>query len=805
MDINKVLTEYDNMFGVNSTGEIEKYLWAKLDEAFEEKDFPSALSILNELMGFCRDTGQREKGIRCCSKVMDLMADMRLDENYEYATVLLNVANAYRAFGYFRESGELYEKVEKIYREKLPEGEFNYASLYNNWALLCQETEDFEDARKKLEKALSIADRYPGAVIEQATTRTNLAVTLIRLNQEEEAEKCLKKALMVYEADGGKNYHYSGALSAMGDICFVKKEYSLAAGYYEKAMKEIEKHVGKTIMYKRVEDKLIRAEKMFGNTEPYANNMERCRAFYEKYGKKMIDEKFSEYASRIAVGLVGEGSECFGYDDDISKDHDYGVGFCMWLSDEDYEEIGSALLGEYEKLLSEHGKEFITVNESCANSAHLDERRGVFAVKGFYGKILGKTFFDIIDREEIKKDGRLNFDDGLWMSLDEDKLATAVNGEVFRDDAGVFSAIRNSILAYYPKNVWYAKLADSVHAFSQNGQYNYPRMMARKDYVTAGICVNQAIMSALKILYLLKGEFAPYYKWMWKGVAGEERFSQITELIGKISLLDNQKQAWDDCSYNPYETNIKDEIVAGFETLSTLILEELKKQKIVTGNDTFLDIYSAEIAKKGERYMDRETLVKKIAELEWQQFDKVKNEGGRADCQDDFNTFSIMRTSQYNAWTDELLESYLEDLLDAMENGWNLIMEKYARMMASTAPEKYEELKDSLPERSVERIAIQEEIIKIQVEWMEEFAGEYPKMASNSRSIRTEEDTPYNTSYETYLRGEIGTYSEKTLLLYGRFVVDLQRKGENLAYNIMNNTALLYGYESAEDAEKKLS
>lgn len=203
--------------------------------------------------------------------------------------------------------------------------------------------------------------------------------------------------------------------------------------------------------------------------------------------------------------------------------------------------------------------------------------------------------------------------------------------------------------------------------------------------------------------------------------------------------------------------------------------------------------------------MDRETLVKKIAELEWQQFDKVKNEGGRADCQDDFNTFSIMRTSQYNAWTDELLESYLEDLLDAMENGWNLIMEKYARMMASTAPEKYEELKDSLPERSVERIAIQEEIIKIQVEWMEEFAGEYPKMASNSRSIRTEEDTPYNTSYETYLRGEIGTYSEKTLLLYGRFVVDLQRKGENLAYNIMNNTALLYGYESAEDAEKKLS
>ena len=201
---------------------------------------------------------------------------------------------------------------------------------------------------------------------------------------------------------------------------------------------------------------------------------------------------------------------------------------------------------------------------------------------------------------------------------------------------------------------------------------------------------------------------------------------------------------------------------------------------------------------------DREEKIAEIVEAEWKQFDKVNNEGGRADCQDDWNTFSIMRKSQYMTWTNELLESYLADLNDAKARGWNLIMEKYARMMQSTAPEKYAELEEQLPKRSAERTAIAEEIIRIQVDWMEAFAKEYPKMAANARSIHTSEDSAYNTSYETYLRGEIGTYSEQTFVLYGRFVTELAAKGGNLAYEIMDNTARLYGYADVKDAEKRL-
>ena len=197
-------------------------------------------------------------------------------------------------------------------------------------------------------------------------------------------------------------------------------------------------------------------------------------------------------------------------------------------------------------------------------------------------------------------------------------------------------------------------------------------------------------------------------------------------------------------------------------------------------------------------------MIDKIVQLEWKQFDKVKNEGGRASCQDDFETFVIMRKSQYLTWTEELLRSYYSDLLLAEQNGWNLIMEKYARMMQSTAPEKYEKLAPTLPVRTKEREQITEEIIKIQVAWMEQFSEKFPKMAGNARSIHTYEDTAYNTSYETYLRGELGTYSEETFVLYGRFIAGLFKEEKNLAYETMRNTAILYGYKSVEDAEEKL-
>lgn len=842
MDINQVLTEYDNMFGVKGLDEIEAFLVEQIDKAYAEPDYYSAVTLLNEIIGFCRDTSQNEKGLKYCEQDLELMREMGLEGSVEYATSLLNVANAYRAFGKWEDSLTLYQQTQAIYQEKLPAGEFNYASLYNNWSLLYQEMQDFDNARIMLEKALEVVSGYPDAVMPIATTHCNLAVTLLRLYQEKQAKEIytqavghLQKALEIHEKDGGQDMHYSGVFSAMGDALYLDRRYGEAAEYYAKAMKELEKHVGRTEAYDRVAENHAAAVKLAADhlgedrqaskedEEPEAEqgNLVRCRRFYEKYGAPMIHEIFPEYEHRIAVGMVGEGSDCFGFDDEISKDHDYGIGFCMWLLPEDDRQIGEALQKEYDRLLEEYRQRLINSRgyEADIIELFLKKRRGVFEIHAFYEDLLGTGAIwnvqeDGSKQPEDESGQREPLLDDVWQRLPEERLATAVNGEVFRDDLGTFTAIRDQIRAYYSDEIRGKRIAEKLHEFSQYAQSNYSRMMARKDYVTAKICVAEGMKAAMGLCYLLDRVYAPYYKWMRKGMEILGRRSaapqKIIKLLDRISGLGLQAEAWKNVVYDSVTVNHEDQIMAAFDQIAEELLDEIERQGLaqrrvsMDGQPPFLENYIGDVLERKVSAMSKEEYVEKIVALEWKQFDKVENEGGRADCQNNWNTFSIMRKSQYLTWTEELLASFYQDLMDAEEKGWNLITEKYARMMESTVPEKYVGLEKDLPKRSEERIAIQEEIIKIQVGWMEEFAGKYPKMAGNARSIHTSEDTPYNTSYETYLRGELGTYSEETLILYGRFIVSVQQAGKNLAYEIMNQTALLYGYESVEDAEEKL-
>ena len=803
MEISKVLAEYDAMFGTVGLDKIEEFLVMKLKEAEEEQDFASMFTLLNESIGFYRDTTQKEKSLHDCEVLKNLLEQMKLEGRVEYAPSLLNIANAYRAFGLHEESLNLHEEVEKTYKKYLDSKDFSYASLYNNWSLLYQEMGDFKSAKEKLKKALSIVDLYPEAMIPQATTRTNLAVTLLQLGTKEDyrdAISYLEEALEVFEKDGGKDFHYGAALVAMGDAKAYIQSFKEAARYYKRGMEELEKHVGRTQNYDRVREKyenVITKENQWSDQD---RNLERCRKFYETYGAPMIHEKFPEYEERIAVGLVGEGSDCFGFDDEISKDHDYGLGFCMWLCEEDNEKIGKTLQQEYEELI----RCYETKN---GLDLFFSQRRGVFTISEFYNGLLG-TDYDYEKMWEID-----------YKDISEERLATAVNGAVFRDDLGIFLGVRNQLLKYYPDDIWRLKLAQSIHDFSQYAQSNYPRMMARKDDITANLCVAKAMERVMDIVFLLNRTYAPYYKWKRKAMGQLKKLQGVEKLLEKAAMRKNQKVVWNGYSYSSDTINREDEYVNCFEEMAEMILSELREQGLVTGEDTFLERYCGEIMQgtknptkiRGEKMEIEKNkeevkrdVIKSIVELEWKQFDKVKNEGGRADCQNDWNTFSIMRKSQYMAWTEELLRSYYEDLQAAERKGWNLITEKYARMMKTTAPEKYTKLEKELPALSEERLAIQEEIIKIQVGWMEAFAQKYPKMAGNARVIHTYEDTAFQTSYETYLRGELGTYSEITFLLYGRFITDLLREEKNLAYEIMNHTAKLYGYLSVEDAEGQL-
>lgn len=204
-----------------------------------------------------------------------------------------------------------------------------------------------------------------------------------------------------------------------------------------------------------------------------------------------------------------------------------------------------------------------------------------------------------------------------------------------------------------------------------------------------------------------------------------------------------------------------------------------------------------------DKMEEREALIDEVIEREWEQFQYVQNEGGRADCQDDHETFVIMRKSQFMNWTQELLESYRQDLIEAEAAHWNLLTEKYARMMESTAPERYAELADILPKRSKERIQMQEEMIAQQIRWEEDFSARFPGVASTGRLIHTSEDTPWDTSIETYARGEISTYSDRTVGLLKKLYDQMATDQENLSEKTLRNMTALYGYKSLEEAEER--
>lgn len=201
--------------------------------------------------------------------------------------------------------------------------------------------------------------------------------------------------------------------------------------------------------------------------------------------------------------------------------------------------------------------------------------------------------------------------------------------------------------------------------------------------------------------------------------------------------------------------------------------------------------------------MTVDDLLNRIIEIEWGMFTNVKNEGGRAACQDDRQTFMIMRHCQFAVWDRDTLEDYLNDLTAALKADWNLAAEKYARMMKDTVPREYEQMKQALPEVSPAKETLVLQIMGYHEAWTKELKTRYPKLMKSGRFLSKEDSS--NTSIETYLKGELLTYSEKTLRSYMRRMASKWAEGRNEDLEVLLLTVKRYGYQSLEAVEERIS
>nr|MCR5282345.1 DUF4125 family protein [Lachnospiraceae bacterium] len=456
----------------------------------------------------------------------------------------------------------------------------------------------------------------------------------------------------------------------------------------------------------------------------------------------------------------------------------------------------------------------------------------VFIIEEFFESILGRRGLPATTQD--------------WLGIPEDALLAATSGMIFSDPEGIFTEMQVYLAGGYPEDARRRLIAQHMTLFSQYGQYNYARMLARGDRAAATFMVVKATEHAMHLCYLFNREYAPHDKWLLKGMEEFEILPMAEDVM--TALLNNP-------DVHKEEEGV--DRIALIEKLAGMFLQEAKNQGLIPGDavDTYLAGYGRQIAYgdgtgekmqaakdspgpdgSGKEHMDgaeaetagdgyakqepedakpakedesgdgysKQELVDAVVRMEFEAFDSVKNEGGRAECQDDWTTFEIMRKSQYLTWTEEMLRQYIVDFQLSMKRGWNPITEKYGRMMESTAPEQYAKIRDSFPVIDADKKEIIEEIVRVQIGWMEDFAARYPRVAREARVIHTSEDTPYVTSYETYLRGEISTYSDEMLMLYGRFIAALAQEGKNLAEMTMLNTVHLYGYKDLAAAEEKM-
>ena len=735
-EINQVLSELDALFSLGDTEKIREFLENKIALFKENKSTDNLITMLNEMIGFCRDMGEFDKGSRYCDKLFELVNEEPYKNSIPYATTLLNIANFKRAKKDLAESEKLYLEVPPIYNRFLTDNDFQYASYYNNLSLLYQEMNQYTKAAECLKKALVIAKQYEEARIEVATTHTNLANCYLKLRDITKAKEELEEAFAIFEQDTKKDYHYGGALSAMAEICVLEKDYDKAAEYYEKTLVHLEMYTGKNTPQYKVVLSNLESIKNGSKSVSSKKGLQLCREYFKQYGMEMLKSKFPDYVDRITAGLVGEGSDCFGFDDETSKDHDFGPRFCLWVSKETYKEIGEKLQKAYDELPDTF--EGYTRNMTVTGKF----RQGVMVLEDFVEHLLFTRCLPKTDND--------------WMLLPENGLAALSNGEIWLEGDGRFTDIRKT-LEKYPDSVRWKKIIQSIHLVRQMGLYNYFRMKERGENIAAEISLAGYMENVMKVVYYLNNVYPPFYKWLHRGM---DNFPILAEIMDILNAL------------NDHRGNA-DTVKGIMQVVEQLLEYELNE--------------------------DKKLLIENIIALEWEAFDKVDNEGGRADCQDDYETFYIMRKSQYLTWNIPLLQSFLNDLQAAKEAGWNMISEKYARMMESTCKEEYDKLKDRLPFVSEEKKAVAEQIVVIQVGFMEEFAKEFPKVAGNARVIHTSEDTFFRTSYETYLRGELLTYSDDTLKLYGQFIVSLAREKKNLAKMIMENTAHMYGYKDLSE------
>ena len=591
-----------------------------------------------------------------------------------------------------------------------------HKALYNNLGLLYQDENNYVEAIKCFNMAIDIVS---DDLIKNATTYVNLAECYIALNQYNVALDYLNKATIVFD-NNLDDFHIMGYYKTKAKLYYLINDLNLSNEFYIKALCKIDKFVGRGKLYSNTRDEYELVLKKLNKKR--TSGLEMSLNYFNDFKSILFKDIEPDTLNNITIGLFGLGSECYLCDDYISEDHDFNPGYVVLVENNVPKSEFLKLSNNYNLLPREYDRFFIR---------NVLPKHGVFYVDEY--------LFDFLGIKDINN-----------LTMQNKSLLT--NGKIFYlgENSTFYSLRRNTI--YNSKNDYLIDASLKALEISQY-PYNLKRCSDRVDVDTYALLKNHLIDRLIEYYYIYNHKYLPHDK---------------LELV----LMDKNNAIYS------FIVNIINDNIEYEKINETIINDLFNNHIIIKKSSAYISDYKDEITKFVKEYLYKQKMVKKIIEIEWDMFSNLNNIGGRADCQNNRAMFNLMRKSQYFAWNCDLINSYYNDLIKAKENNYNLLWIKYAFMEETVDPNHFKLIKDNLPILSLKMINLREAIVSVQLEMLEEYSKDND--ISKMRTINTNSDKYNNASYETYLRGELSSYSENTLYLYASYLANLSKENKNI-------------------------
>ncbi|MBT3344511.1 MAG: DUF4037 domain-containing protein [Gemmatimonadetes bacterium] len=224
--------------------------------------------------------------------------------------------------------------------------------------------------------------------------------------------------------------------------------------------------------------------------------LETSQTFFQQIVQPLLHRHFPGDVDQMACGFLGYGSECLEMDDELSRDHHWGLRVDILMPASVHARIGSKIL---DQVVPELPDEFGGVSLRDGHVAG----HGIApeSLPAFLSRTIGLT--------------RAPTSNAEWLDIPEVDIIHVINGQIWHDPSGELTHIRQAFEAYYPEPVWLRRISHWCRYASGMGLYALNRAVLRGNEVYAWTAFSRCLKWSIELAFLLNRTYFPYDKWLY--------------------------------------------------------------------------------------------------------------------------------------------------------------------------------------------------------------------------------------------------------------------------------------------------